>query len=375
MDISIYVDPEFKNLIPSLKNEEREKLEESIIQDGCRDPLVLWGNTLIDGHNRYEICQEHNIPFNTVQMEFDSRDDAKLWMMNNQLARRNISSFQRIEIVRQFEDIVKAKAKGRMLAGKADPVVNLPQAKARDELGEIAGVSGSTYDRAVEVMETAPEPVIEAARKNALSINAAYQVTKMEPEAQEEISERIEQGENPKEVVADVQKKPHVAFNSGNNEWYTPESIINTARQAMGSIDMDIASSDVAQQIVQAKEYYTAETNGLDKKLHGNLWLNPPYSADLIEKFIQKLVDERADYEQAIVLVNNATETEWFEKLISIASAVCFPRSRVRFYMPDGKSGAPLQGQALIYIGNNIDQFNNAFSGIGWRALHVCIRR
>lgn len=169
-------------------------------------------------------------------------------------------------------------------------------------------------------------------------------------------------------------KKPHVSFNSGNNEWYTPEYIITAARIAMGSIDMDIASSDMAQQIVQAKEYYTAETNGLDKPLHGNIWLNPPYSSDLVDKFISKMVDERDNYDQAVVLVNNATETEWFERLISIASAVCFPRSRVRFYMPEGKTGAPLQGQAIIYIGTNVKAFDCAFASIGWRGVQLAVR-
>ena len=86
------------------------------------------------------------------------------------------------------------------------------------------------------------------------------------------------------------------------------------------------------------------------------------------------MVAERNDYEQAIVLVNNATETEWFEKLISIASAVCFPKGRVRFYLPDGKVGAPLQGQALIYIGNDIEAFNTAFGAIGWRCLSIDVR-
>lgn len=164
----------------------------------------------------------------------------------------------------------------------------------------------------------------------------------------------------------DEAKKPHVAFNSGNNEWYTPAEYIEAARLAMGSIDIDPASSELANEVVKATEYYTAETNGLDKKLHGNVWMNPPYASDLIGKFITKVVDERDDYEQAIVLVNNATETEWFNKLISVATAVCFPKSRVKFYMPDGKTGSPLQGQAVIYIGENVSMFMSAFQSFGW---------
>ena len=88
----------------------------------------------------------------------------------------------------------------------------------------------------------------------------------------------------------------------------------------------------------------------------------------MIGKFIDKLIAERKNYTQAIILVNNATETEWFNKLISISSAVCFPKSRVKFYMPDGKTGAPLQGQAVLYIGENKDKFYSAFACMGWCA-------
>lgn len=166
----------------------------------------------------------------------------------------------------------------------------------------------------------------------------------------------------------DEAKKPHVAFNSGNNEWYTPADYIEAAREVMGSIDLDPASSDVAQETVRAARYYTAETNGLDKTWSGNVWMNPPYASDLIGLFIDKLIQEMPNIEQAIVLVNNATETEWFYKLVRHANAVCFPRSRVKFYMPDGKTGAPLQGQAVIYYGDNPERFADVFSAKGWCA-------
>lgn len=374
MPKEILIDSEFQSLIPPLSTDEHERLEKSILEEGCRDALILWGNTLVDGHNRYEICTRHEIPFETVQRYFASRDDAKLWMMQNQLARRNLGDMQRVAIVRKCEDAVRAKAKERMEEGRnqytESPMEKFPQGSAsRDELGAMAGVSGKTYEHAVTVLETAPAPVVDAAMRDDISINAAYQVTKMGPEQQEEIAERIEKGEAPKEVIADVQKRPHVSFNSGNNEWYTPIDYIEAARDVMGSIDFDPASSEIANETVKAKEYYTAETNGLDKAWHGNVWMNPPYASDLIGKFIDKLIEELPNIEQAMVLVNNATETEWFNKLIPQASAVCFPRSRVKFYMPDGKTGAPLQGQAIIYFGIHYDKFINVFSQKGWCAL------
>ena len=133
----------------------------------------------------------------------------------------------------------------------------------------------------------------------------------------------------------------------------------------MGVINLDPASNEIANKVVKAEKYYTADENGLEKTWNGNIWLNPPYSSDLIGKFADKLLSERKNYTQAIVLVNNATETEWFNKIVSISSAVCFPKGRVKFYMPDGRIGAPLQGQAILYIGNNSDVFKTSFSVFG----------
>lgn len=178
--MNISIDKELKNLIPPLTEEEYAGLEESILNEGCRDAIVLWGETIIDGHNRYEICTKHGIYFRTVQKEFEDRNAAKLWMMQNQLARRNLNDFQRIEITHKCEDAVRAKAEERLHLSEGRgkkgvekfPQVFEPQ-KARDELGKMAGVSGKTYEHAVTVLENAPDPVVEATRRNDISINAA----------------------------------------------------------------------------------------------------------------------------------------------------------------------------------------------------------
>ena len=213
------IDKEFADLIPPLTPEEYKGLEQSILADGCRDALVVWGETLVDGHNRYKICTEHNIPFTTVSKDFDDRNAAMLWMMNNQLSRRNLNDFQRVEIVRKCESAVKAQAEKRMTQGvnqyTKSPVVNLPPTstpmKSRDTLGAMARVSGKTYEHAVTVIDKAPEAVVDAVRKDELSINAGYEVTKMQPEEQKEISERIEHGEKAKNVVAEVRAKAGVS--------------------------------------------------------------------------------------------------------------------------------------------------------------------
>lgn len=162
--------------------------------------------------------------------------------------------------------------------------------------------------------------------------------------------------------------RPHIANNSGNNEWYTPAEIIESARKVLLRIDLDPASCEKANEIVKAKQFYTIEDNGLEKPWSGNIWLNPPYSADLIPKFIDKLEAERKNIRAAIVLVNNATETQWFMKLVRMSEAICFPVGRVKYWGPEGEKNTPLQGQAIAYIGPASIDFTLEFAVHGWIA-------
>ena len=125
----------------------------------------------------------------------------------------------------------------------------------------------------------------------------------------------------------------------------------------MGGIDLDPASSDAAQKAVQAGQYFTAENSGLDHEWEGRVWMNPPYSSALVKEFSRKICHS-AKVTQAMILVNNATETDWFQAMTARAEAVLFPSKRIKFIDVDGNpSGAPLQGQALIYFGKNKDKF------------------
>lgn len=102
--MELIIDAEFKSLIRPLLPKEYAQLEENIIRDGCLNPLIIWKNIIIDGHNRYEICTKHNIPFETIAFQFESRDEAIIWICKNQLGRRNISEETRKYLIgRQYE--------------------------------------------------------------------------------------------------------------------------------------------------------------------------------------------------------------------------------------------------------------------------------
>lgn len=98
------IDDEFKTLIRPLFKAEYEQLEKNILKDGCRDPLTTWNGILIDGHNRYSICQKHGIPFRVVEMEFSCRDEVIAWICANQLGRRNLTEETRKFLIgKQYE--------------------------------------------------------------------------------------------------------------------------------------------------------------------------------------------------------------------------------------------------------------------------------
>lgn len=370
----MHIDKEFQSLIPPLTAEEYAGLEENILSEGCRDALITWGDVLIDGHNRYEICTKHGIPFKTIEMNFPTRDDVIVWIIKNQFGRRNLPAYERARLALRLKPVIAERAKEQQVRTAENRVCQISDEQAIDtkkELAKVAGVSHDTIAKVEKIEAEAPQPIIEASRKNELSVNSAFQVTKMKPEQQEEIAERIEQGETPKEVVADVQKRPHVTFNSGNNEWYTPGKYIDLAYRVLGEIDLDPASCELANETVKAKQFFSEQDNGLLMRWAGKVWMNPPYGSDLIGRFTEKFAKEYTDgnITEGIVLVNNATETAWFCQMMTAASAIVFPRGRIRYNSPTKESNAPIQGQAFIYFGEHYDRFLDVFGEIGWGAV------
>ena len=147
--MTVTIDPEFKSLIPPLTTEELSGLESSIIKEGCRDALIVWpgkNDILIDGHNRYEICQRHGIKFEIKNISFATRDDAIDWIYSNQLSRRNLTDESRTYLLgKQYSSRKKRDGeRGPQKVDQNDP------ASTAEKIGNEQGVSAPTVKRAEE---------------------------------------------------------------------------------------------------------------------------------------------------------------------------------------------------------------------------------
>lgn len=153
----IAVDSEFQSLIPPLSDDEYERLEKSIIAEGVRDPIITWNGTIIDGHNRYHICEEYGIKCPQTEREFESRDAAKIWIIENQFGRRNLSKYDRSVLALELESMYAQQAKDRQRLGGAQKVPQISaEPETRDKVAAVAGVSHDTI-RKVKAIEQAAE--------------------------------------------------------------------------------------------------------------------------------------------------------------------------------------------------------------------------
>lgn len=201
------IDPEFRDLIPPIGDDELKGLERGILLDGCLDPLKLWNGAIVDGHNRYSICQKHQVPFQTTDMHFTNRDDAKVWILRNQMGRRNLLDYQRAVVAIKLETLLKPKAKERQAATQMDgkretgepkrktsvlpksskpipseesteqtePVAPGPPVHVRKEVAKAAGLSEDTIRKVKVIEEQASPEQKQRLLDNRASINKVYE--------------------------------------------------------------------------------------------------------------------------------------------------------------------------------------------------------
>ena len=175
--------------------------------------------------------------------------------------------------------------------------------------------------------------------------------------------------EEPEEEPEPVRLYPIVAANHAETEgddWCTPIEYVDAVREVLGVIDLDPATNEYGQSIIGASKFYTKQDDGLAHEWHGRVFLNPPYSVPMIDKFVSKLLAEymTGNVTEAIVLTNNSTETQWFQGLLSACQVVCFPSRRLKFWKNGNEVFATRQGQAFFYFGAS-EKFAKVFAAFG----------
>ncbi|SFD44523.1 plasmid replication/partition related protein [Paracidovorax konjaci] len=211
---SIIVKEELKAYIDPLTPEEHAALERSLLAEGCRDALVLWGDVLVDGHNRYGICQKHGLPFNTIQHpHFRSMEDVHLWMIDQHLGRRSVSDFQRgVLALRKREILAQRSAAPADTAAAGDdapweapaeafgdgtsaPVPSPSQdgppgapgaepLTSREAIARAARLSSSQVVMIEKIQKQAAPELVAAVRSGSISINAAAAVATLPEDEQ-----------------------------------------------------------------------------------------------------------------------------------------------------------------------------------------------
>ncbi|UFU10078.1 plasmid replication/partition related protein [Ideonella dechloratans] len=209
--LQAYIDP--------LRPEEEEALEASLLAEGCREALVLWGDVLVDGHNRHRLCTKHGIPFRTVQNpRLKTLQDVQLWMIDQQLGRRSVSNFQRGVLALRKRELLEARRAARMAAlaeapsatvdaaapaaaepttegeappwageGGSAPAAPLPEPKpldSREAVAKAARLSSAQVQMIEKIHQQATPEVVAAVRAGTLSINAAAAVATLPAEEQ-----------------------------------------------------------------------------------------------------------------------------------------------------------------------------------------------
>jgi len=330
--MELLINEKFKDLIPALTTDEFNFLSESIKKDGVREPILTWQGVIIDGHNRYAICQKHNIPFITKELEFADENDAVIFIIKNQLGRRNLTDFNRANLALQLENIIKESAKtNQKKAGfitnilksfqnqdaensnnaidtilTANPhkissptlVPNSAQAsfKTRDEIAKIAGVGHDTIDKVKKINANAIDEIKQELSRNdgKISINAAAELSGLSKEKQAEIIKLDE-----KEIIKrakEIKQAKRVA---------KKEKINNIASELSKPINLDdtdvfiVNKGDIWQAgehiLICADNTYPQVIEYLKKHRLSFIFADPPYGTGKID-YDKKPFNWQTDY-------------------------------------------------------------------------------
>lgn len=283
----ITVLPELQAYIDPLTPDEHDALERSILEEGCRDALVLWGNVLVDGHNRYGICKKHGLPFKTVQnTRFQNMEDVHLWMIDQHLGRRSVSEFQRGVLALRKREIIaerRAAAAAAVVAAKAeagqspeaqapwegdtDPVVakalaSVPKVPedaldTREALARAARLTAAQVKMIEAIHQNAAPEVVAAVKSGELSLNAAAVVATLPVDEQKSMAaggaQELKQAAR---RVRDAKKKPKAEAPAAAQEGDGPAASPDALRRRVAELE---AENERLRQQVKALQDLLAE--------------------------------------------------------------------------------------------------------------------
>jgi len=190
MPILPTIDPNFKNLIPPLGQEESEQLEQNILESRkCYDPIILWEGVIIDGHNRFEICMKNGIEFQVEEISLSSREEAKVWILENQLSRRNLTDAARIEMALLKAELLQEKARKNQAQGRPKKDGEKPLSEAFEPHDEkLLSLSSKPDLEAVHIQKT-------TAAEAGVSEGKLYYYTQIKEHGSPELLAKVQSGE------------------------------------------------------------------------------------------------------------------------------------------------------------------------------------
>ena len=319
--------------MPPLSDEEFAALKDDIERRGVLVPVEYDedGNVL-DGHHRIRACRELGVTAwdRIVRADLVTDAEKRGHARALNLARRHLS----------------AEAKRRLVA---EQLLDTPE-RADQRLAEDLGVSKAT------VSDVRQELVTKC------------QIDASQPRIDRNGVARVAPARRRYEFVGAHDHRLVVTKWTGEVEWHTPAQWVEAARRVLGAIDLDPASSALAQETVRARRHFTKEADGLSRPWAGRVWLNPPYAAGVVDKFVAKLVAhvQSGDVPAAILLVDSRTDTQWLHHAAGACQRICLKRGRISFVRPDGAGAdAATSGSAFLYFGPRPEAFEAVFSPFG----------
>ena len=294
-----------------------------------------------------------------------------------------IAEAKSVDELKGIHDASKAMAAAARIAKNRDAEAGMMEIRFRAErrIGQLmamqkaAGKMANGGDAMKARVAVGPELLPPTLAEVGIDKHLADRARKYAAIKDQEFSERVEkyrqavihEGEKAKSDLLAI-GKTRGTLGTGENEWYTPTEYIELARAVLGCIDLDPASSELANRDVAAAKYYTIDDDGLNQSWAGNVWLNPPYAQPAVSQFVSKLVAEVKSerVKQAILLTHNYTDTAFFHEAANACQSICFTKGRIAFVDTHGERASPTQGQAFFYFGDDVDIFTDVFLQVGF---------